>query len=42
MAEARSAVSRPRVDYLEEGRDTFRDFLRAARKAVVRRVLRTR
>ena len=42
MAEARSAVTEPRVVELEEGRDAKKDFLRAWRKAFLRRFFRTR
>lgn len=42
MAEARSAVSEPRVSDLEEGHNAKLDFLRAWRKAFFRRFFRTR
>ena len=44
MAEARSAVSEPRVGVVEfeEGKDNVGDFLRAWRKAFFRRFFRTR
>ncbi|KAF4532020.1 hypothetical protein B566_EDAN011867, partial [Ephemera danica] len=43
MAEARSAVSHIRVPpNLEEGRDTWKDVLEAARKSAIRRYYRTR
>jgi len=42
MAEARSAVSQPKVGRLEEGRNTQADVLHAIRASVVRRFFRVR
>ncbi|KAL4216366.1 hypothetical protein ACF0H5_024093 [Mactra antiquata] len=42
MAEARSAVSEPRVDRLEEGRNAKEDFLLGLRAHVIRRFFRIR
>ena len=42
MAEARSAVTELRVPDFEEGRDAKKDFVRAWRKAFLRRFFRTR
>ncbi|XP_013409802.1 carnitine O-palmitoyltransferase 1, liver isoform [Lingula anatina] len=42
MAEARSAVLKPRVHDIEEGRDTTRDFLVAFRRSTVRSFYRIR
>ncbi|XP_064645349.1 carnitine O-palmitoyltransferase 1, liver isoform-like isoform X2 [Lineus longissimus] len=42
MAEARSAVLEPRVEYIEEGREPGKDFVRALTKSVRRRFFRTR
>ncbi|XP_070535629.1 carnitine O-palmitoyltransferase 1, liver isoform-like isoform X2 [Ptychodera flava] len=42
MAEARFAVTEPRIYDLDEGRDSRKDFIRETRKAIVRRFFRTR
>ncbi|KAG1650421.1 Carnitine O-palmitoyltransferase 1, liver isoform [Nymphon striatum] len=42
MAEARSAVAEPRVTKIDEGRDSWHDFLIAWRKSIFRRYFRTR
>ncbi|XP_077993056.1 carnitine O-palmitoyltransferase 1, muscle isoform-like isoform X2 [Glandiceps talaboti] len=42
MAEARFAVTEPRIYELEEGKDSWNDFVGESRKAIVRRFYRTR
>lgn len=42
MAEARSAVSEPRVDFIEEGHDTFHDAVVGWRRSFCRRFHRTK